>query len=142
MLTPPVALAYGGVTGGYAYNAELENRRFASIPATFRTLAFCDAVYLNPDGSLQESTSLRGPGSRTGEYQVADQPWGFFGFNFTHFRHTSGMAQVAYLDGHVETVPFQDNVPDPSFCPPAFVTGRKASKIGFVSPDNGVYTAD
>ncbi len=142
MLSPPVTLVYGGTTGGYAYNADLADKRFASISSTSRTLAFCDAVYLNPDGTLQESTSLRGPGNKPGQYQVADQPYGFYGFNFTAFRHTSGMALVAYLDGHVETVAFPDNVPDPGYCPGAFVAARKANRLGFVSSDNAVYTGE
>jgi prepilin-type N-terminal cleavage/methylation domain-containing protein/prepilin-type processing-associated H-X9-DG protein len=142
MLTPPVKLVYGGVTGGYAYNAELENRRLASVPATSRSLAFCDAVLLNPDGILQESTALRGPGDRPNQYQVADQPFGFFGFNFTAFRHTGGVAQAAYLDGHVETIRYADVVADPAYCPAAFVTARKANTLGFVAADNTVYTAD
>lgn len=139
MLTPPVSLVYGGVTGGYAYNADLQDRRLASVPATSRTLAFCDAVYLNPDGSLQESTALRGPGSNPNQYQVADQPYGFFGFNFTAFRHTANVGLVSYLDGHVETVAYQDVVADPGFCPAAFVAARKANHLGFVSADNSVY---
>ena len=142
MISPPVKLVYGGVTGGYAYNADLADKRFASIPSTSRTLAFCDAVYLNPDSTLQESTALRGPGSKSGQYQVADQPYGFYGFNFTAFRHTSGIAVVAYLDGHVENVAFEDSVPDPGYASGAFVTGRRANRLGFVSPDNAVYTAD
>ena len=142
MLSPPVTLVYGGVTGGYAYNADLADKRFAAIPSTSTTLAFCDATYLNPGGTLQESTALRGPGSKPGQYQVADQPWGFYGFNFTAFRHSSGVAVVAYLDGHVENVAFQDNVPDPGYCSGAFVTARRANRLGFVSPNNEVYTAE
>jgi prepilin-type N-terminal cleavage/methylation domain-containing protein len=142
MISPPVALVYGGTTGGYAYNADLQDRKLGAIPATSRALAFCDAVYLTSGPSIQESTSLRGPGGNTGQYQVADQPWGFYGFNFTAFRHTSGFALAAYLDGHVETVAFQDNVPDPGFTGAAFVTARQANRLGFVSNDNTVYTAD
>ena len=96
--TPPVALAYGGITGGYAYNADLADKRLARMPATHRTLAFCDAVYLTTGPALQESTALRGPGSKPNQYQVADQPWGFYGFNFTHFRHT-GQVAVGGLPG-------------------------------------------
>ena len=139
---PPVTLAYGGVTGGYAYNAELADRRLATIPATSRSLVFCDAVYLTTTPDMQESTALRGPGNRPNQYQVADQPWGFFGFNFTHFRHTGGVAQVAYLDGHVETIAYQDIVPDPSFASAAFIAMRRAEKLGFVSADNAVYVAE
>ena len=142
LLTPPVKLAYGGVTGGYAYTADLADKRLVVIPATSRTLAFCDAAYLTSGAGLQESTALRGPGGKPNQYQVADKPWGFYGFNFTHFRHMGGVAQAAYLDGHVETVRWADNVPDPGFAPAAFVAARKDNRLGFVSPDNAVYTGE
>ena len=140
--TPPVALAYGGVTGGYAYNADLADRRMVTVPATSRTLAFCDAAYLTTAPALQESTAVRGPGAKPNQYQVADQPWGFYGFNFAHFRHTGGVAVVAYLDGHVEAVRYDDAVPDPSFCPAEFVAARRANQLGFASADNAVYTGE
>ena len=57
-------------------------------------------------------------------------------------RGTSGVAVVAYLDGHVENVAFQDNVPDPGYCSGAFVTARRANRLGFASPNNEVYTAE
>jgi prepilin-type N-terminal cleavage/methylation domain-containing protein/prepilin-type processing-associated H-X9-DG protein len=140
--TPPVTLVYGGITGGYAYNADLANKKLGAIPATSRTLAFCDAVYLTSSGAMQESTALRGPGNRPNQYQVADQPWGFYGFNFTQFRHNGDIAVVAYLDGHVESVKYEDLVPDPAFCSPAFVTARRENRLGFVSADNTVYTGE
>ncbi|MBX9584530.1 MAG: DUF1559 domain-containing protein [Gemmataceae bacterium] len=142
LLTPPVTLAYGGVTGGYAYNADLADKRLVVIPATSRTLAFADAAYLTSGAALQESTALRGPASKPGQYQVADQPWGFYGFNFGHFRHTGGIAQAAYLDGHVESVAFADTVPDPAFVSAAFVAARRENRLGFVSADNRVYTGE
>ena len=140
--TPPVALAYGGVTGGYAFNADLAGKRLATIPATSRTLAFCDAVYLTTGATLQESTALRGPGKKPNQYQVADQPWGFFGFNFSHFRHTGGIALAAYLDGHVESVTYDERVPDPAFCSPAFIAARREHRLGFVAGDNAVYAGE
>ena len=143
MISPPVTLVYGGVTGGYAYNADLADKKFASIPSTSTTLTFCDAVYLSSSGTLQESTALRGPGSKASQYQVANQPYGFYGFNFTAFRHSSGIAIAAYLDGHVENVKYGEAiVADPGFCSSAFVTARIANRLGFVSADNNVYTGE
>jgi prepilin-type processing-associated H-X9-DG protein len=139
MLTPPVTLSYGGVTGGYAYNAELADKPITSCPSS-TTLTFCDAVYLSSSGSMQESTALRGPGSGTNQYQVANVPYGFYGFNFAHFRH-NGKAMAAYLDGHVEAMKLVP-VPDPSFVSAAFVTARQNNNLGFVSNDNTVYTGD
>ena len=139
MFTPPVALSYGGTTGGYAFNAELAGKKLVQV-ATTRVLAFGDAVYLGSSGAMQESTALRGPGARPAQYQVADQPWGFYGFNFSHFRHPGRIANVAYLDGHVEAVVFSDDVPDPSFTSADFLAARRANLIGFASPRDATYT--
>ena len=73
---------------------------------------------------------------------MADKPYGFYGFNFTHFRHSGQIAVAAYLDGHVENVHYEDTVPDPAFCSTAFVAERRKNLLGFVSPDNTVYTAE
>ena len=56
-------------------------------------------------------------------------------------RH-GGRVNLLYLDGHVEGVRFEDNVPDPAFCSAAFVAERRKNLLGFVSPDNAVYTAE
>src|SRR5205085_690073 len=92
--------------------------------------------------ALQESTAVRGPGAKPNQYRVADQPWGFYGFNFAHFRHTGNLAVVAYLDGHVEAVRYEDTVPDPAFCSADFVAARRANQLGFASADNAVYTGE
>lgn len=139
---PPVTLAYGGITGGYAYNADLADKRLGAIPATSRSLAFSDAVYLSSSANVQESTALRGPGSRPNQYQVANQPWGFYGFNFSHFRHTGDIAVAAYLDGHVEAIRYEDQVPDPAFLSAQFIEARRFHKLGFVSAENAVYLAE
>ena len=89
-----------------------------------------------------ERPFFRWPGAKPNQYRVADQPWGFYGFNFAHFRHTGGVAVVAYLDGHVEAVRYEDAVPDPSFCPAEFVAARRANQLGFAAADNAVYTGE
>jgi hypothetical protein len=52
------------------------------------------------------------------------------------------IALVAYLDGHVESIVFDDRVPDPAFCSPEFVAARREHRLGFVSGDNAVYTGE
>ncbi|MBY0230328.1 MAG: DUF1559 domain-containing protein [Gemmataceae bacterium] len=141
VLPQSVALAYGGTTGGFAYNADLAGRKLVQVP-TSRVLAFSDAAYLGSSGAMQESTALRGPGTKPGQYQVADQPWGFYGFNFTHFRHAGRVANAAYLDGHVESVVFRDDVPDPAFTGAAFMEARRKNRLGFVSPSDEAYTGE
>jgi prepilin-type processing-associated H-X9-DG protein/prepilin-type N-terminal cleavage/methylation domain-containing protein len=139
--TPPVALVYGGASAGFAYNAELADRKLCHL-ATSRVVSFSDAAYLGSGGALQESTALRGPGHKAGQYQVADQPWGFYGFNFTQFRHGGRVANVAFLDGHVEAIAFRDDVLDPPFVTSSFVNIRRESHLGFVSPLNSTYDGE
>lgn len=137
-IDPPISLVYDRATGGYAMNADLANKKMVQL-TTHRTMAFSDAIYISSTGATQESTALRGPGSESGQYQVANQPWGFYGFNFTHFRHGGNSAVVAYLDGHVEIMRMAD-VSDPAFCLPAFLAAKQKYFAGFVSSDNSVYT--
>ena len=150
---PPV---YGAVQGGYSYNADPTTNASGSsqigsfVPVfkplvlitTSTTLAFADSAYLDNTGLLWESIALRGPGSLYGEYQVSNQPAGFWGYDFTHFRHDN-MANVSFMDGHVETVSVSTaNVADPSFCPAVFTQARQQYNLGFVSSSNSVYVGN
>ncbi|MBX9678598.1 MAG: DUF1559 domain-containing protein [Gemmataceae bacterium] len=132
LLTPPVKLIYGGVTGGYAYNADIADKKLVQLN-TSSTVAFSDAVYMSASGVMQESTGMRGPKA----YSTSDQPYGFYGWNFTDFRHTA-MANVAFLDGHVELMQAA-NTTDPAFCSAAFITARTTNNLGFASADPAAY---
>ncbi|MFO0866528.1 MAG: DUF1559 domain-containing protein [Gemmataceae bacterium] len=132
MLTPPVNLIYGGVTGGYAYNADIADKRLVTLN-TSSAIAFADAVYMSSSGSMQESTGMRGPTA----YATSNSGGTFYGWNFTHFRHTA-MANVAYLDGHVDLMQVA-NTTDPSFCSAAFIAAKATNNLGFVSADPLAY---
>jgi prepilin-type N-terminal cleavage/methylation domain-containing protein/prepilin-type processing-associated H-X9-DG protein len=111
---PPgeIQTIYNGQTGGYGYNRELGTTYFGPSPtfatlywisrietyeSTSNTYVFSDSALVTvPFGSTtpsaQESYSLAAPFSTTvGNPQPT-----------THFRHPPKVANVAFLDGHVE----------------------------------------
>ena len=111
---PPgqIKTIYNGQTGGYGYNRELGTTYFGpapsfatlywitrieTYPSTSNTFVFSDSALVTvPFGSTtpspQESYSLAAPFTTT---VGTPQPT-------THFRHPPGLANVAFLDGHVE----------------------------------------
>jgi prepilin-type N-terminal cleavage/methylation domain-containing protein/prepilin-type processing-associated H-X9-DG protein len=110
---PPLKLVYGGTTGGYGYNRHLggvdfppptfapvvNKRRMLDFPATSNTMLFTESALLSSSGGfhIEEAIAVRGPSYFTG----ASVSFGYF-LTFTHFRHTGAVANVAFLDGHVE----------------------------------------
>ncbi len=111
---PPLKLVYGGTTGGYGYNRHLGGvdypppnyapvvnaRRILEFPSTSTTMAFTESALMSssPTFHIEEAIAVRGPSYFTG----ANVSWGYF-LTFTHFRHTGNVANIAFLDGHVET---------------------------------------
>src|SRR6516165_4252501 len=111
---PPgqIKTIYNGQTGGYGYNRELGTTYFGpapsfatlywitrieTYPSTSNTFVFSDSALVTvPFGSTtpspQESYSLAAPFTTT---VGTPQPT-------THFRHPPGLANVAFLEGHVE----------------------------------------
>ncbi len=106
-----VTLLYQGTTGGYAYNQNLggavfpssppwtprmEMKRLAQFRTTHRTLIMTDAARMqlpwsgDPVLRITENLYLQGPQDS-------------FASPGTHFRH-AGVANAAFLDGHVEAV--------------------------------------
>ena len=93
------------VTGGYGYNKAVGNRQMVNF-ATSQTYLFCDSALLTSYGTpttMQESDAIVPPPCQPSQY-------GGFTQAFTHFRHVS-VANMAFLDGHVQTV---TQVPVPS----------------------------
>jgi prepilin-type N-terminal cleavage/methylation domain-containing protein/prepilin-type processing-associated H-X9-DG protein len=112
---PPLRLVYGGSTGGYACNRYLggvdfgpaptfasvvNTRKMLDFPSTSATMMFTESALLSSSGGfhLEEAIAVRGPSSFTNS-SVA---FGYF-LNFTQFRHGGNVANIAFLDGHVET---------------------------------------
>ncbi|MBI1903014.1 MAG: DUF1559 domain-containing protein [Planctomycetia bacterium] len=114
---------YKGVNGGYGYNLNLGGADYSNwpnvkaitkvmgnFPATHRTIVLSDSARIqlpwsgDPVLKATDNWYLAGPDDRFAEPG-------------THFRHVGGVANVAYLDGHVE--PRQPaGVPAPAWWPP------------------------
>lgn len=96
----PIATTVSGLSKGYAYNRHVSNQRIVTI-ATSQTFMFTEEVLLNPDGTLSEVTDSFGspyiPDGFGGTNAFTP-----YGVNCTHFRF-AGIANVAFVDGHVET---------------------------------------
>ncbi len=141
---------FQGLSGGYGYNRELGTTYWKSpnwsTPLTIKrkmieivnsngssfTFMFADsalvATWLNPP-QLQEAYSLAAPQVTYGDSPVPT----------THFRHDGG-AEVAFVDGHVETRREEVYVPSPSWWPPAAEDLRKRARIGYLSDQLPPYT--
>jgi prepilin-type processing-associated H-X9-DG protein/prepilin-type N-terminal cleavage/methylation domain-containing protein len=137
---------YAGQTGGYGYNRDLGTtywvapnwntplsltRRITDVPSTSTTFLFCDtaliATWTSPP-TAQESYGMAAPFPTLAG---SPQPT-------THFRHGGRVANVAFLDGHVENrseVPF----PSPSWWSPAANAVRAKLAIGYLADNNGPY---
>jgi prepilin-type N-terminal cleavage/methylation domain-containing protein/prepilin-type processing-associated H-X9-DG protein len=96
---PEVQPVYNGVTGGFGYNKSLAERRMVTFRATHSTIAFAESALLacTSGCAVQEADTIAAPFPLP-----APAPWGLYQ-TMTHFRH-SGVANVAFLDGHVESL--------------------------------------
>jgi len=127
---------YDGATGGYAYNLNLGSqdwstwppvmhvRNLAYFPATSRTAVFCDAARIDtfsaqPDVIATENWYISGPDDSYAEPG-------------THFRHHGDIANVSFLDGHVEAMT-EEFGPSPASWSQAAKDLREKVKIGYLS---------
>ena len=124
------------VTGGYGINQAIGGLRIVTIQATSATYLFCDAALLSDyPGSpctMQETDAIVAPSplSVNGPYGLAQA--------LTHFRHDA-LANMAYVDGHVETVTLTYLPSDPSW--PADAPGfLQQNHLGFPTTLNLPYT--
>ncbi len=131
---PPGFFQYSSGTGGYGYNKVIGNFRIAQIQATSSTYLFCDAALLVCSGgpcTMQESDAIVGPVPLT-----PNGPWGLYQA-LTHFRHTT-VANMAFLDGHVETLNLNYSPWDASWPADAADFMRK-NNLGFPTDSNAPY---
>lgn len=101
--------------------------RIDSVQQMTRTIVFADSAIYNtwsyfPNKYLMENWMLEPPTSQ--------QPT-------VHFRHYD-MANIAYLDGHVETVR-RTKIPLPVWFDPQDVIANDRHHLGFVGEDDGEY---
>src|SRR5262245_18616220 len=101
---------FNGLTGGFGYNRSLGTtywvspnwtspivsvRRMSDFPSTSETFVFSDSALVgawNSPPTAEESYSLAAPYPTL---EGSPEPT-------THFRHGGGMANVSFLDGHLE----------------------------------------
>lgn len=123
------------LTGGYGYNKAIQGRRIVQLPSTSATYLFGDAAVLACDPcTMQETDAIIAPVPL-----VQNQPWGLYQA-LTHFRHTS-VANMAFLDGHVEAVILTYPPSDPSW--PADAAGyMRRNNLGFPTDNNSPYTGN
>jgi prepilin-type N-terminal cleavage/methylation domain-containing protein/prepilin-type processing-associated H-X9-DG protein len=150
-LTPQVTSIYAGQTGGYGYNRCLGGvywaapnwstpipyaKRFADMASTTTTYAFSDSALIvtwTSPPSAQESYSIAAPNASfaMGPNIGGPQPT-------THFRHAGGIANVAFVDGHVDT---QTEVPvaSPASWSAAANALRAQMQLGYLANTNTPY---
>lgn len=126
----------GGVplTGGYGYNKSVQNTKMV-MWETSQTYLFSDVTLLTNTGgawSLQETDAIVPPNplsqaSAYGTYQA-----------LTQFRHTP-VGNVAFLDGHVESLTTVYSPIDPSW-PAGAAAFCQLNYLGFPTTSNTPYT--
>jgi prepilin-type N-terminal cleavage/methylation domain-containing protein/prepilin-type processing-associated H-X9-DG protein len=144
------SVRFGSMTSGYGYNYQYLgpglqlaidwqtfrvdptrpiNYRLNDVRSTSSTIVFADSAAVNCDNwpectqnSFMESWTLEAPSGA---------------FPNTHFRHNN-TANVAYLDGHVEThSPSWIALPD--WVPATQAAEMQRRQLGFVGPDDTLY---
>jgi prepilin-type processing-associated H-X9-DG protein len=122
------------LTGGYGYNKNVQNTKIV-IWETSQTYLFSDVTLLTSYGtgwSLQETDAIVPPNplsqaSAFGTYQP-----------LTQFRHTN-VGNVAFLDGHVESLSLVACPIDPSW-PAGAAAFCQQNNLGFPTTSNVPYT--
>jgi prepilin-type N-terminal cleavage/methylation domain-containing protein/prepilin-type processing-associated H-X9-DG protein len=136
-------LLYGGETGGYGYNMNLgatlyppptyaprvqcRNLAYFANHGTSRTVMFSDAGRIqlpwsgDPVLRATENFYIQGPQ----DYELYTAPG-------THFRHTGGIANVCFMDGHVDGLTMvTENLP--SYWPQDARALALERKIGYLT---------
>jgi prepilin-type processing-associated H-X9-DG protein/prepilin-type N-terminal cleavage/methylation domain-containing protein len=139
LAAPAGFFQYSEGTGGYGYNRALGKRRMVQVPATSAAYCFCDSAlltcYPGTPCTMQEADDIVGPVPLAqmnpvyGLYQA-----------LTHFRH-GGLANMAFLDGHVESVSLVYQPLDPTW-PPGAPGYLQINNLGFPTTVNTPYRAD
>jgi prepilin-type processing-associated H-X9-DG protein len=138
---PKIEKLYKNATGGYGYNMNLGQvdfsnwpnvkmvvMRLVNFPSTSRTVVLSDAGRLSlpwsgdPVLRFTENFYLLGP------QDPSTAP-------FTHFRHGGNVANVAYLDGHVEPK-VEEFVASPSNWDQAANNLRQQVHLGYISANS------
>jgi prepilin-type N-terminal cleavage/methylation domain-containing protein/prepilin-type processing-associated H-X9-DG protein len=114
-LSPPLGFyQYASGTGGYGYNSALGSLPMIRIGSTSTTYLFSDSAlltyYPGTPCTIQESDAIVGPVPLA----VNDPVYGLYQA-FTQFRHPNKIANMVFLDGHVEALSLVYAPTDPSW---------------------------
>jgi prepilin-type N-terminal cleavage/methylation domain-containing protein/prepilin-type processing-associated H-X9-DG protein len=139
LYAPPGFYQYASGTGGYGYNRALGNMPMVQITSTSTTYLFSETAGLScyPPGTpctIQESDAIVGP-IPLATYDPVN--YGLFQ-PFTQFRHLKDISNMAFLDGHVETVSLTYAPVDPSW-PADASTCMQMYHLGFPTNTNTPY---
>ncbi len=126
----PITAVVGGLSRGYGYNREVGATRMVWL-ATSQTVMFTEALQLNPDGTLQELTDSFGSPYIASPYGGTDA-FNAYGVNCAQFRF-AGVANVAFVDGHVETRTPTDVPSVAPFAQSVWNTAKAQWSLGFLS---------
>ena len=123
----PIKKVYKGLTAGYAYNFYMSDKRMVTLP-TSQVFLFMEAALVKSNGAMEEP--LGGYFKSYQDYQTKPS-FGFGGFQLTHFRF-AGVANVAFVDGHVETRT-EVAVTDPAWVTQPFKDTKALHHLGFLA---------
>jgi prepilin-type N-terminal cleavage/methylation domain-containing protein/prepilin-type processing-associated H-X9-DG protein len=140
----PIAKVYNGLTAGYAYNRHVcyepawpnpvSGRRITDFGSTSATYLFAEVVQLQSNGTLQEPF-----GGYFGSPYEPNKAITAFAVTASQFRF-SGVSNVAFLDGHVETRRPVD-VPSVSpFSQAVWDAAKVKFNLGFLADTTTPYT--
>lgn len=127
-LSRPSGIDYPPPTYMPAPHADPATRRLAEVKQLTYTVAFADSAQVR-------MTSFFPPAFSFEENWILDPPSS--NFPTVHFRHEDS-ANVAFMDGHVETRQrhFRADVPGPNFLSQAQVDLMQKNRLGFISDGN------
>lgn len=129
----PIQKVYNGLTAGYAYNFYMSDKKLVTIP-TSQVFLFTETTFVRNSGSMEEP--FGGYFKAPGDY-LTPSPWGFSGFQLTHFRFAR-TANVAFADCHVEG---REPVPvtTPAYVSTAFTDTMTRYDLGFLADNDYPY---
>ncbi|MFO0964285.1 MAG: DUF1559 domain-containing protein [Gemmataceae bacterium] len=131
--TYPIAPVYAGLTAGYAYNYYMSSKKLVILP-TSQVYLFTETTFVTSSGALQEP--FGGYFKAPSDFQTPS-PFGFGGFQLTHFRFTK-TANVAFADGHVDNMQ-PATVSIPAFVTPGFNAAMTQYDLGFLADNDFPY---
>jgi prepilin-type N-terminal cleavage/methylation domain-containing protein/prepilin-type processing-associated H-X9-DG protein len=139
----PITKVYNGVTAGYAYNRHLCNepawpnpasgKKFLDFQTTSGVFAFAEVVQLQSGGTLQEPF-----GGYFGSPYTAGKAVSSSAVTASQFRFT-GVCNVSFLDGHVETRKPVD-APVAPFNQTTWDAAKVKFSLGFLADTDAPYT--